>query len=251
MPVGGKRILVYAGNRTTDAALASLFDSFPCGTAERPFVIAQLGQSLDGRIATPTGDSKYINRDAALDHLHAIRAHVDAVLVGIGTVLADDPLLTVRRVPGRSPARIVLDPSGRLPPQAQVLREDGAARLVVTRPGVGVPPGAEAVAIAPGADGTIAPAAILSALGARGFRRILVEGGARTVSGFMDAGLVDRLHVLVAPLILGSGPAGLSLRPIGPLSEALRPATRTYLLPDGDVLFDCDLRAGPAAAAAE
>lgn len=218
---------------------------------ERPFVVAQLGQSLDGRIATPTGDSKYINRDAALDHLHAIRAGVDAVLVGIGTVLADDPLLTVRRVPGRSPARVVLDPSGRLPPDSKVLRPDGVPCLVITRPGAPVPAGAEAVTVAPGAGGLIAPADILGALGARGFRRILVEGGARTISAFMDAGLVDRLQVLVAPVILGSGRAGLDLRPIGPLSQALRPLTRTHVLPDGDVLFDCDLAAGRAMMAAE
>ncbi len=226
------------------------FANFPDGTVERPFVVAQLGQSLDGRIATPTGDSKYINRGAALDHLHAIRAGVDAVLVGIGTVLADDPLLTVRRVPGRSPARVILDPSGRLPADAQVLREDGVPRLVVTRPDAPAPSGAERIALE-AVDGVIPPDAILRALGARGFRRILVEGGARTISAFMDAGLVDRLHVLVAPLILGSGRAGLDLRPIGPLSQALRPVTRTHVLPDGDVLFDCDLAAGRGLMAAE
>ncbi|WP_240539845.1 RibD family protein [Salinarimonas soli] len=219
------------------------FDPFPCGTAEQPFVIAQLGQSLDGRIATPTGDSKYINGGAALDHLHAIRARVDAVLVGIGTVVADDPLLTVRRVPGRSPARVILDPSGRLPCDARVLADDGVPRIVITRPGAPVAQGADCIAIE--ADGgVIPPRAILRALGACGFRRILVEGGARTISAFMDAGLVDRLHVLVAPLILGSGRNGLDLAPIGPLSQALRPRARAHLLADGNVLFDCDLSAG-------
>ena len=73
-------------------------------------------------------------------------------------------------------------------------------------------------------------------------RRLLIEGGARTVSGFIDAGAVDRLHLLVAPVILGSGKSGLSMRPIERLSQALRPRTRVHVLPDGDVLFDCDLR---------
>ena len=73
------------------------------GDATRPFVVAQLGQSLDGRIALPSGESKYINGPAALDHLHRLRAAVDAVIVGIGTVTADDPQLTVRRVDGREP----------------------------------------------------------------------------------------------------------------------------------------------------
>src|SRR5690606_42113729 len=83
-------------------------------SADHPFVVAQLGQSLDGRVATATGESKWINRDAALDHLHRLRACVDAVVVGIGTVLADDPMLNVRRVPGLHPARVIIDPGGRL-----------------------------------------------------------------------------------------------------------------------------------------
>jgi diaminohydroxyphosphoribosylaminopyrimidine deaminase / 5-amino-6-(5-phosphoribosylamino)uracil reductase len=98
--------------------MTSIFEPFASGTLQRPFVVAQLGQSLDGRIATVTGDSKYINGEAALDHLHAIRAHVDAVVVGIGTVIADDPQLTVRRAEGRNPARVIIDPRGRLPHDA-------------------------------------------------------------------------------------------------------------------------------------
>jgi riboflavin biosynthesis pyrimidine reductase len=70
----------------------------------------------------------------------------------------------------------------------------------------------------------------------------LIEGGADTISRFMDAGMVDRLHVLVAPVILGSGKAGLAMAPIGTMAEALRPAARVHVFPDGDVLFDCDLR---------
>jgi len=91
--------------------LDALFAPFEAGTTDQPFVIAQLGQSLDGRIATLSGDSKYINGASALDHLHRLRARVDAVVVGVGTVVADDPLLTVRRAGGRNPARVVLDPN--------------------------------------------------------------------------------------------------------------------------------------------
>src|SRR3954454_19347186 len=86
---------------------------------DRPFVVAQLGQSLDGRIATSTGASRSINGTCALDHLHRLRAHVDAVIVGVGTVIADNPMLTVRRVPGPNPARVFIDPHGRLPETAQ------------------------------------------------------------------------------------------------------------------------------------
>ena len=95
------------------------------GTIDDLVVVGQIGQSIDGRIATVTGHSKYINGPAGLAHLHRLRALVDAVLIGIGTAVADDPLLTVRRCAGPSPARIVLDPRGRLSPAAKVLNDDG------------------------------------------------------------------------------------------------------------------------------
>ena len=106
------------------------------GTVDDLVVVGQIGQSIDGRIATVTGHSKYINGPAGLNHLHRLRALVDAVLVGIGTAIADDPQLTVRRVAGPSPARIVLDPRGRLSPDAKLLTADGARRLVITAAGV-------------------------------------------------------------------------------------------------------------------
>ena len=112
-------------------------------------VVGQIGQSIDGRIATVTGHSKYINGPAGLAHLHRLRALVDAVLVGIGTAVADDPLLTVRRCAGPSPARIVLDPRGRLSPDAKVLADDGIRRLVIVADGVApkLPAGVEIVPV--------------------------------------------------------------------------------------------------------
>jgi diaminohydroxyphosphoribosylaminopyrimidine deaminase / 5-amino-6-(5-phosphoribosylamino)uracil reductase len=208
----------------------------------RPCVVAQLGQSLDGRIATLTGDSQFINKDAALDHVHRLRSLVDAVVVGVGTVLADDPQLNVRRVPGRNPARVIIDPNARLPATARCLACDGARRYVVRTIAGPVPEGVELIKMA-AEGGRVEPRTIVEMLFERGLRRILVEGGARTVSWFIDAGAVDRLHVLVAPLIIGSGKSGLTLAPIATLAEALRPATRAHVFADGDVLFDCDLRA--------
>lgn len=210
---------------------------------ERPFVVAQLGQSLDGRIATPTGESRWINQSSALDHVHRLRATVDGVVVGVGTVVADDPLLNVRRVAGRHPVRVVIDPTGRCPPTAKVFNEDGIRRIVVRAPDSNgeLPAGVEVIRI--GAYGrTLAPAEIVTALFEAGVRTLLVEGGAWTVSQFIDAGVVDRLHVMVAPMILGSGKTGLELRPIARLAEAKRPVTSVHVMPDGDVLFDCDLR---------
>lgn len=222
-------------------------DPLVCLTALAPgdrMVVAQLGQSLDGRIATPTGASRYINRSGALDHLHKVRAHVDAVVVGIGTVLADDPLLNVRRVPGAHPVRVVIDPSGRMPAGARCLTDDGVHRIVVRTPetaALPLPPGVEVVVLAR-ENGSIPPQAIVDALGERGMARLLVEGGAATISAFLAAGALDRLHVLVAPMLIGSGKNGLDLPPIDGLDEALRPVTQVHILPDGDVLFDCDLR---------
>lgn len=208
---------------------------------DRPYVVAQLGQSLDGRVATASGESRWINGDAALDHLHRLRACVDAVVVGIGTVLADDPMLNVRRVVGCDPARVVIDPAGRLPDTARCLSHDGARRIVVRACDRGAPPGVEVIRVGDG-ERLMDPVAIVEALFQRGLKRLLIEGGARTVSRFLDAGAVDRLHVLVAPLIIGSGKTGIDLTPIARLSEAPRPKTRVHVFEDGDVLFDCDIR---------
>jgi diaminohydroxyphosphoribosylaminopyrimidine deaminase / 5-amino-6-(5-phosphoribosylamino)uracil reductase len=220
-----------------DAAIAPIRDAPP----ERPYVVAQLGQALDGRIATLSGESRWINRDAALDHVHRLRAAVDAVVVGVGTALADDPILNVRRVPGRHPARVVIDPRERLPLSARCLDgSDGVARYLIREHASAPQGGIETIAIER-TNGLLCPRAIVAALYARGLRRLLIEGGASTVSSFIDAGVVDRLHVLVAPVILGSGKTGLSLAPIARLADAHRPATQVYVLADGDVLFDCAL----------
>jgi diaminohydroxyphosphoribosylaminopyrimidine deaminase / 5-amino-6-(5-phosphoribosylamino)uracil reductase len=221
----------------------AVFGPLQVGATDDLVVVGQLGQSLDGRIATNSGHSKYINCEAGLDHLHRLRALMDAVVIGVGTAVADDPQLTVRRVSGPNPARVVLDPNGRLRPNARVLAADGTRRLVVTTPEAtcAVADGVEVVRLAAD-DGHIAPAAVLAALAGRGLRRILIEGGARTVSGFMSAGCLDRLHMMVAPIILGTGRAGLTLAPIERVDHALRPPTRSYPLGE-DVLFDCDLSA--------
>jgi diaminohydroxyphosphoribosylaminopyrimidine deaminase / 5-amino-6-(5-phosphoribosylamino)uracil reductase len=230
----------------TPAQLVTPYTAITSAPSDRPFVVAQLGQSLDGRIATPTGESRWINRHAALTHVHQVRASVDAVMVGIGTVAADDPILNVRHVAGRNPARVVIDPSGRMAAKARcLLGDDGCRRIVIRAQGAKgagkLPTGVEVIELA--RDGaTLNPRHIVAALFERGIRTTLVEGGAWTVSSFIDAGVVDRLHVLVAPMILGSGKTGLALSPIQRLAEARRPVTNVHVLADGDVLFDCDLR---------
>ncbi|MEL7463681.1 MAG: RibD family protein [Pseudomonadota bacterium] len=209
---------------------------------EGPVVVAQLGQSLDGRIATVTGASKYISGFEALKHLHRLRAETNAVLVGVGTLIADDPALTVRHVDGTHPTRVVIDPNGRAPHDAQILTDGLADVVVVTKPGAACPPNARQLELEPDENGDFAPKAIIAALAKIGLDRVLVEGGADTLARFLDAKAIDLLHVLVAPIILGSGKAGFALDPIDQLDEAIRPQTTVHLFNDGDVLFTCDLR---------
>jgi len=220
-----------------------LFGPLRVGTIDDLVVVGQLGQSLDGRIATESGHSKYINGPAGLDHLHRLRALVDAVVIGVGTALADDPQLTVRRVAGPQPARIIIDPSGRLPASARVFANDGVRRIVLTATGTNAAPadGVEGVAL-PASEGRIAPAAILTALAERGLRRLLIEGGAHTVSGFLNAGCLDRLHVIVAPIILGSGRGGFVLPTIERADQAMRVTAHAHQL-DDEMVFDLDLSA--------
>ena len=219
------------------------FGPLLAGKVDRMMVVGQLGQSLDGRIATHTGDSKYINGPAGLAHLHRLRAVVDAVVVGIGTALADDPLLTVRLVAGWHPARVVIDPNGRVPANARLFAEDGVRRIVITTEHSvqDLPAGVEILRL-PSCEGQLAPAAILQALDRSGLTRILIEGGAQTLSGFIKAGCLDRVHVIVAPIILGSGRPGFDLTPIEWIDQAMRPPVMTHML-EGEVLFDCDLTA--------
>ncbi|HLH97875.1 MAG TPA: RibD family protein [Xanthobacteraceae bacterium] len=218
-----------------------LFGPLQRGLVDGLVVVAQLGQSIDARIATPNGDSKYINGAHGLAHLHRLRALVDAVLIGVGTAQMDDPQLTVRRVVGPSPARVIVDPNGRLPWTARVLAADGSRRLVITHAGgkTRLPPGVEVAAL-PEVNGQIAPADILGALAERGFRRVLVEGGANTVSRFLQARCLDRLHVLIAPIIIGGGPASVTLPPVARVDDAVRAPIRAHVLGD-DLLLDCDL----------
>lgn len=232
---------------TSDAQAERILAPLRAAPADRPFVVAQLGQSLDGRIATPTGESRWINKDAALDHVHRLRANVDAVVVGIGTAVADDPLLNVRRVEGRNPARVVIDPAARLSSDRRLLDGSVKGRRLVIRStsspaGAALPEGVEVVRLPAGSNGRLDPVAIVTALAKVGLQKLLIEGGAWTVSEFISAGAVDRLHVLVAPVLLGSGKTGIALPPIDKLSEARRPQTRVFPLADGDVLFDCDMR---------
>ena len=199
-------------------------------------VVAQIGQSLDGRVATVSGDAADISGPDGLAHLHRLRALVDAVIVGVNTAVCDNPRLTVRLANGPNPARVVIDPSGRLSNEARLLADDGARRIVIQTVDRARPKGVEVIRLP--RDAWIAPDAIIAALRDKGLHHLLIEGGAITIARFVEAELLSRLHVAVAPLLIGAGPQGLTTRPVARLTEALRPETQVYGL-GSDVVFDC------------
>lgn len=236
-----------ASGEVTNAA-RDVFDIYLPLRLRSDLVIGQLGQSLDGRIATASGASRFVTGPADIERLHRLRALVDAVVVGASTVASDNPRLTVREVEGENPVRVVLDPDGRLDPGHRVFTDGAARTLVVRRARDGAVESevrAEAVTV-PGTDAEgLDLAALLLALRAQGLDSILVEGGGITVSRFLQAGLLDRLHVAVAPMLIGSGRPSITLDLVVSLDQALRPPCRHFPL-GGDLLFDLDLRSGSA-----
>ncbi|MCX7634217.1 MAG: bifunctional diaminohydroxyphosphoribosylaminopyrimidine deaminase/5-amino-6-(5-phosphoribosylamino)uracil reductase RibD [Syntrophales bacterium] len=184
-----------------------------------PYVTVKFAQSIDGRIATKTGSSRWISSPPSLRFAHELRRAHDAVLVGVGTVLADDPELTVRLVKGRSPLRLVVDSRLRLSPEAKVVTDGKAPTMVVTTPdapegmrGALMARGIEVLTVAAAPDGQVDLKALLAVLGKRGITSLLVEGGSAVLTTVIKERLADRLIIVVAPKLVGDG-----LPPVGDL----------------------------------
>jgi diaminohydroxyphosphoribosylaminopyrimidine deaminase/5-amino-6-(5-phosphoribosylamino)uracil reductase len=225
-------------------AMIDLYLPICSATHDNPITVGHLGQSLDGFIATHSGESQYVTGEENILHLHRMRALCDAVIVGAGTVAADDPQLTTRHVSGPSPLRVVLDPTRRLAEHYKVFTDDSAVTLYVcakslARAGETHVGHAALVGLAEGPDG-IDAGAVLRELRARGCQRIFVEGGGVTVSMFLEANLLDRLQIAIAPLLIGDGRPAIRLPARTALSDCHRPRYRVFRM-GTDVLFDCEI----------
>ncbi len=189
-------------------------------TQGRPFVIAKYAMSADGKIAARSGDARWVTGTVARAHVHELRAQCDAIMVGIGTVLADDPRLTARDSDGcslkRQPLRVVVDSAGQTPASASLLREPGHTVVATASPPSGTrellaAAGAELLC-QPGPGGRVDLDALLDVLGKRDVTSVLVEGGGTLMGTLFDMGLVDKVLAFVAPKIIGGvsapGPVG-------------------------------------------
>ena len=201
-------------------------------TTGTPLVTAKFAMSLDGKIATRTGDSKWITSEESRRYVHRLRAQSDAIMAGIGTVLADDPQLTARDADGaplpRQPLRVVVDSSRRLPADATLLSQPGRTLVFVwdkaAVPRLGLESSRAEWVVAPGDDGRVDLRAMLSELGRREITSLFVEGGGTVLGSLFDDGLVDRVIGFIAPVIVGgsAAPSPVSGAGVGRISDALR-----------------------------
>ncbi|MGE3908775.1 MAG: RibD family protein [Chloroflexota bacterium] len=213
-------------------------------TSRRPSVTIKIAQTLDGRIATLTGQSQWITCEPARALAHELRATHDAVLVGIGTVLYDNPRLTVRLVDGPDPMRVVADTSLRIPLDCHLLTDGPERTIVVTSPGAA--PERVAAVRALGArvlfgtvrDGRLDLVQVLGQLDGLGIRSLMVEGGSGIITSLMRDGLVDRLVVCIAPKVIGTGLDAVGDLGIRDLARALTFRDTTIRQLGTDIVFD-------------
>jgi diaminohydroxyphosphoribosylaminopyrimidine deaminase/5-amino-6-(5-phosphoribosylamino)uracil reductase len=212
-----------------------------------PFITVKYAQSLDGRIATTRGDSRWISSEASRRFAHRLRARHDAIMVGIGTVLADDPQLTVRLVKGRNPLRVVLDSRLRTPLNAQVLQGEAKTLIVTTdahakkKVHTIQKQGKVVLLVQRDTKGRVELKTLIQVLAEWGISSILVEGGREVITSLLKGGLVNRMVIITAPLIVGKGIEGIGDLGIAEIKQAIRPSFYKVSKVGEDVIFDLRL----------
>jgi diaminohydroxyphosphoribosylaminopyrimidine deaminase/5-amino-6-(5-phosphoribosylamino)uracil reductase len=204
---------------------------------KRPFVIMKAAITLDGRIAAATGDSAWISSEESRAYVHELRNRVDGVMVGIGTVAHDDPLLTCRMEGGRDPVRIILDPGLDTPPGARCL---GEGTIVFTNGPEDARPdltarGVKVVAVEQSSPGVLSWPLMLEYLGSAGLHSVMVEGGSGVYTSLLESGLVDRLLLFIAPMVLGGGIPLVDRGAPARVADALRVVIDRISLVGGDI----------------
>jgi len=219
------------------------------GASKFPFITVKWAQSLDGRIATSDGDSRWISGEEARRFAHQLRSEHDAVMVGIGTALADDPELTVRLVSGRNPVRIIVDSKLRIPTNARVLTDCATSRtLIATTESASSERareieklGAEVIRLT-GADSGLDLTTLFEKLTERGINSVLVEGGNRVITSLLALRRLDRLIVIIAPKIIGTGVEAVGDLDISRVADAITFASVEVTRLGRDVVFDARLK---------
>ncbi|MDO5735882.1 MAG: GTP cyclohydrolase II [Propionibacteriaceae bacterium] len=214
------------------SALVDLYG--PLVEAGDTLVIGQLGQSIDGFIASRTGDACYVTGEEDREHLHRLRALVDAVVVGAGTVTADDCQLTVRSVTGAHPVRVALDPHARIPNDSKLLTDPTAPTLWLVGPDAEVPDEVACHVELQRLESMdqFAPRRLLQLLKEQGLGRVLIEGGGVTVSKFLRERALDRLFLTTAPILVGDGVPGIRFDGTDDLAGAISAPVRRFVLGD-------------------
>ena len=210
----------------------------------RPLVTVHYAQTIDGRIAARTGDARYVSGEQSLRLAHELRASHDAVMVGIGTVLADNPLLTTRLVDGPSPIRVIVDSRLRLPLDAKVLTDTTSQTIVATtfvapteKEEAIVARGATVIRVHATQDGAVDLSRVLAQLRRDGITSLLIEGGRGIITSALRARVIDRLAVTIAPKVVGEGIAAVGDLSIDYLRDALTFANSRFIQCGDDVVF--------------
>ena len=190
----------------------------PLLTKNDNFLIGQIGQSLDGKIALNNGNSHYINEKESILYLHCLRAVCDGVLVGVNTVIKDNPLLTTRKIKGSSPVRLIIDPSLKLSNKYKIFKDDNQ-NIIFTNSNKQKKINNTLIVKFPKKNFTNN---IFKYLKKTSFKNILVEGGPTTLSNFIEMKLLNYMQFIISPTLIGSGIDSLKLKPITNLKNAIR-----------------------------